>query len=177
MKRILAAALAATSFATPALAQTDAANFTGLRVEGLVGYDYIGLPGADNPDGLLYGVGVGYDFQAGSNIIFGVEADVTDSDAKVSLLGPDVVTDRDISVGGRVGVVAGRGLIYAKAAYTNARFEQNGFGSTELDGVRFGGGFEYALGTNAYLKAEYRYSNYEGGVDRNQALGGFGFRF
>ena len=36
---------------------------------------------------------------------------------------------------------------------------------------------EYALGTNAFVKTEYRYSNYESGFERHQVLGGFGFRF
>lgn len=177
MKRLLVAALAATSFATPALAQTDAAAFTGLRVEGLVGYDNVGLPGVNNPDGLLYGVGVGYDFAAGSNLIVGIEAEVTDSDAKLKVPGPDLVTDRDIAVGARIGVVAGPGLLYAKAAYTNARFEQKGFGGDNGDGFRLGAGAEYALGTRSFLKLEYRYSNYEGDVTRNQVVGGFGVRF
>jgi outer membrane immunogenic protein len=33
------------------------------------------------------------------------------------------------------------------------------------------------LGTNSFAKAEYRYSNYEQGVERHQVMGGFGFRF
>jgi outer membrane immunogenic protein len=45
------------------------------------------------------------------------------------------------------------------------------------DGLRLGAGIEFALGRGAYAKTEYRYSNYEGGVTRNQVITGLGFRF
>jgi len=38
-------------------------------------------------------------------------------------------------------------------------------------------GGEYGLTRNTFLKAEYRYSNYEQGFSRNQVVGGFGVRF
>jgi outer membrane immunogenic protein len=50
-------------------------------------------------------------------------------------------------------------------------------GNANADGIRAGAGLEYALGQNLFVKAEYRYSNYEAGVERNQVVGGFGFRF
>ena len=43
--------------------------------------------------------------------------------------------------------------------------------------MRVGAGIQYAIGRNAFVNAEYRYSNYEDGVSRNQVLGGFGVRF
>ena len=43
--------------------------------------------------------------------------------------------------------------------------------------LRVGAGVEQQLGTNLYAKAEYRYSNYEAGIERHQVLGGVGFRF
>lgn len=175
MKRFVAAAFAATAFATPAFAQTDANAFTGFRVEGLIGYDAVSVPGLKNPDGILYGIGAGYDFNAGG-VILGIEADITDSTAKVKLAGPDVVTDRDIYVGARAGAVLGSALLYAKAGYTNARLEQGAIHENG-DGVRLGVGAEYVLGGNMFLKTEYRYSNYEGDVSRHQVVGGFGLRF
>jgi outer membrane immunogenic protein len=36
---------------------------------------------------------------------------------------------------------------------------------------------EHALGSRAFVKAEYRYSNYEAGLSRNQVVGGIGLRF
>lgn len=170
----LAAAFAA-CLAAPAMAQ-DASAFTGFRIEGLVGYDNVGAPGFKNPDGVLYGIGAGYDHAIGS-LVIGVEADATDSTAKVKLVGPDIETDRDLYVGGRIGAVVGSGLLYAKAGYTNARVEVSGAGHQNFDGVRAGVGYEYALSAKSFIKVEYRYSNYEDGLSRNQGVAGFGFRF
>ena len=193
MRKYLLAALCAGTLATPAFAQ-DQGNLSGFRVEGLVGYDRPSIAD-ENADGVLYGMGVGYDFQSG-NTVFGIEAEATDSTgnervAGVALPGDElrVRAGRDLYIGGRAGaVVGGSTLIYAKAGYTNAQvrvdYEDGTAGTindftdrTNLDGVRAGAGAQFAIGTNAYLKTEYRYSNYEDGVDRHQVVGGFGFRF
>ena len=50
-------------------------------------------------------------------------------------------------------------------------------GSDNGGGWRVGAGAEFALSRNTFVKAEYRYSNYEGSLSRNQVVGGFGFRF
>ena len=46
-----------------------------------------------------------------------------------------------------------------------------------LDGYRLGLGLEQALGANSFAKADYRYSNYEQDVTKNELLAGFGIRF
>ena len=192
-KFAIAAALLAGTIATPALAQ-DNNNLGGFRIEGLVGYDRPSIED-ENADGIAYGVGVGYDFQSG-NAVFGVEAEAMDSNADQTVTGVDLPGDtlrvragRDLYVGGRVGFgVGGNSLIYAKAGYTNARVGvtyEDGTVSTvndiaargNLDGIRAGAGAQIGIGSNAYLKTEYRYSNYEAGVDRHQVVGGIGFRF
>jgi len=176
MKRILAAAVAAIALAAPAAAQ-QSAPFTGIRVEALGGYDAVNVPGLQNPDGFLYGLGIGYDVQTSNGLLLGVEADITDSTAKVKLPGPDLKAGRDIYVGGRIGTVVGDAVaLYAKAGYTNARISYAGEGANG-DGFRLGAGVEYALGQNMFVKGEYRYSNYEADLSRNQIVGGFGFRF
>lgn len=191
MRRFAYAALAATTIlaAAPASAQ-NSAPFTGARVEGIVGYDNVKR--GDSDDGVMYGVAAGYDMQM-RGMVVGIEAEAADSDIKQcsgaqTSLSPELCAKaaRDLYVGGRVGtVVGGRTLLYAKAGYTNARFkltDDNGtnrvtLGRTDLDGIRAGVGAEYAVGPNSYVKAEYRYSNYEDGFTRNQAVAGFGFRF
>ncbi|MBU3077244.1 outer membrane protein [Sphingomonas quercus] len=188
MRNLVLAAMFAATAAAPALAQDAAASFTGPRVEGIVGWDRVSNDGHD--DGVTYGVGAGYDMRFG-NLVAGVETELSDSNVKqcygVSVGGNGVCASmgRDIYVGGRVGTVLGdRTLLYAKAGYTNARASlavttPNGTtrAHENLDGVRVGAGAEYALTSNAYLKAEYRYSNYQDGFSRNQLVGGFGFRF
>lgn len=193
MRKYLLAALCAGTLATPAFAQ-DQGNLSGFRVEGLVGYDRPSVQD-ESADGVAYGVGVGYDFQSG-NAVFGLEAEATDSSANERVAGVVIPGDelrvragRDLYVGGRVGaVVGGRTLLYAKAGYTNARVRvdyEDGTAATvndftdrtNLDGIRAGAGAQFSIGSNAFLKTEYRYSNYQDGVDRHQVVGGFGFRF
>jgi outer membrane immunogenic protein len=193
-KFAFAAALLAGTIATPVFAQDNANNLGGFRVEGVVGYDHPSISG-EGADGITYGMGVGYDFQSG-NAIFGVEAEATESNADESTTGFAIPGDslrvsagRDLYVGGRAGFgIGGNSLIYAKAGYTNARVRvayDDGTAATaadfvdrtNLDGVRVGAGAQIGLGSNAYLKTEYRYSNYQDGVDRHQVVGGLGVRF
>ena len=196
MRKYLLAGLmagAAAISAAPASAQ-EAAPFSGVRVEGIVGYDTTDVEG-ENSDGIVYGAQVGYDVQAGG-IVLGVEGEASDSTVDECVSDVDLVGDelcaqagRDLYVGGRIGAaVTPNILIYGKAGYTNARvsldYEDGTTATTldfedgeNLDGVRVGGGVEFALGRNSYAKTEYRYSNYEQGFDRHQVVAGFGFRF
>lgn len=193
MRNTLFAALAAAAFATPAFAQ-GASNQSGFRIEGLVGYDHPRVSG-DHGDGVLYGLGVGYDVQAG-HMLVGIEGEASDSTADERVNGFAVAGDelrvragRDLYVGGRIGALVGANtLLYVKAGYTNARVRvdyDDGTAATvadftdrsNLDGIRAGVGAQFGIGSNAYIRTEYRYSNYENGVDRHQLVGGFGFRF
>ena len=185
----VAAALMLTS---PALAQGDT-SFSGARVEGVAGWDRP-KAGGEHQDGVAAGLGAGYDFRSGGSV-FGVEGEATASTAKDCTHNVVVTGDklcekarRDLYVGGRVGaVVAPKTLLYAKAGYSNARFSvdykdggtgaANSSSGSNLDGVRVGGGVEHELGTRSYVKAEYRYTNYEKGAERHQLLAGVGVRF
>jgi outer membrane immunogenic protein len=192
-KYIVAAVLAATA-ATPAFAQEVATPFSGVRVEGLAGYSTTDVEG-EGSDGITYGAGVGYDFQSGG-MVFGIEGEASDSTIDECVSDVVIAADelcveegRDLYVGGRIGGVVGtRTLLYVKGGYTNGRLKAvyedgtagtvNDFAQSEnLDGVRVGAGAEFGLGGNSYAKIEYRYSNYEQGFDKHQAVAGFGFRF
>jgi outer membrane immunogenic protein len=193
-KLIVVASLAAASIAAPAFAQDTGgrAPFTGFRVEGLAGWDRVQAQGG-HKDGVAYGVGAGFDFQAGRAVV-GIEGEAADASTRDCVNATVTAGDRlcadagrDLYVGGRVGALVGPAtLIYAKAGYTNARFRLNYTEPTglnnfrlheNLDGVRVGAGIEQAVGRNAFVKAEYRYSNYEKGFERHQVVAGFGFRF
>jgi outer membrane immunogenic protein len=221
MLKYVAAALVAGTALVPVAASAQDLPFSGPRVEAIVGYDSLrsgeaddGVDTNDNEgdetvDGVGYGVGLGYDFNLGG-VVIGAEAEISDSSGEqeatetidgVEYLGR-VETGRDLYVGARVGVpVTPNTLVYAKAGYTNAAVEA-GFESnndvfeedTTLDGWRVGAGVEQAIGSNAYAKVEYRYSNYNslriddeltGGepfevdvdLDRHQVMAGFGLRF
>jgi outer membrane immunogenic protein len=193
MRKLIIAALAASALATPALAQ-DGARFSGVRVEGIAGWDRNQISGGRS-DGIHYGAGLGYDFRAGGAVL-GIEGEAGDSTADECATGVTAAGDRlcaeagrDLYVGGRVGALVGPStLVYAKAGYANTRlrldYDANLAGTTgdftthgDYDGLRVGGGIEQAIGRNAFVKAEYRYSNYEQGYEKHQVVGGFGFRF
>ncbi|WP_116091048.1 outer membrane protein [Sphingomonas crusticola] len=183
MSKIIIAALLASAAAAPAFAQDTASGptFTGAHVEALGGWDRLQANNGHD-DGVLYGVGAGYDIQRGGAVI-GIEGEATDSTQKERVGALTEHASRDLYAGARVGVVVGgTNLLYAKAGYTNARYGVSGTGTDtfahgNLDGVRVGAGVEHALGSRAFVKAEYRYSNYEQGVTRNQVVGGIGLRF
>ncbi|MEG3182269.1 outer membrane protein [Sphingomonas sp. LT1P40] len=178
MKKLALAALTAlTLSATPVLAQ-ETADFSGPSATVITGYDVVDLntPGVKNPDGVIYGIGLGYDIQKGRTV-FGIEAEVADSLAKLKAGAATVAeTGRDLYIGGRIGVVTGQTLLYAKAGYTNARI-RSPFGTADADGIRAGVGAEVKLTDSIFGKAEYRYSNYEAGVERHQGVLGLGVRF
>lgn len=192
---LLGGAALAVAFSTaPAAAQ----DFAGPRVEVHAGWDRVGIDDTgfrldQREDDVTYGVGVGYDIALGERLVAGIEASFDLSETKfVEVAGNTRVeaeAKRDIEVAVRLGTRIGDNLLlYGKAGYTNARFKgativggTTGTTRTEfadnLDGLRVGAGAELALGSNAYAKAEYRYSDYESGVTRHQAIAGLGFRF
>jgi outer membrane immunogenic protein len=220
MRAFLLAAVAAAAVAAPAFAQDAPAidgPFTGPRVGAIVGYDRL-QPGStedsdirgddQSADGLVYGGDIGYDFQR-NNIVFGVEGEITGSTAKVNNNPVDpnsfgygrVKAGRDLYLGARVGaLLSPTTLLYAKGGYTNGRLDltRNDTQITtdrhfNLDGYRVGAGIEQSMGGKAYVKAEYRYSNYGDArlefpngantdnfsvdTDRHQVVVGAGIRF
>ena len=178
MRKIILAALAGTAAlaATPASAQ-DAVAFSGGHIEAITGYDHI----SDGDDGILYGIGGGYDFRTG-NVVLGIEGEVLESTAGDCVGTLCVDASRDFYIGGRVGVVAApRVLIYGKVGYSNARVDitdTNLDDHTNLDGIRAGAGVEWQFRNSPLsIRAEYRYTNYELGVERHQGTLGLAFRF
>ena len=195
MKKFLVAALLAGGIATPAIAQDEAAPNTGLRVEGIVGYDTADLDDGGEGDGVVYGGVVGYDFQVGK-FAAGVEAEYSDSDidscvSDIVVIGDQTCAEskRDLYIGGRLGVasLSSTSLLYVKAGYTNLKVgvdydapggDADDFSiNDELDGVRVGAGVQVGLSRQFYVKGEYRYSNYEQDFDKHQFVGGVGVRF
>jgi outer membrane immunogenic protein len=194
MKCLIGPALVAGAFAAPAFAQDEPPEpaaakerglFTGARIEALAGYD----------GSFVYGGAVGYDHELG-RVVLGAEAELSDSTEKkcfASAFAPGdrfcSMSARNISAGGRIGItVAPATLLYAKVGYANQRFTTDyragsppAFDSfrvsANFDGVRLGGGIEQRIGKNAYVKGEYRYSDYETGDFKHSGVVGFGFRF
>jgi outer membrane immunogenic protein len=168
MKTVIFAALAAAAISAPAFAQ-DAAPFTGPRAGVTLGYDKIG-----GDDGFAYGVSAGYDLAVAPRITFGPE--VSFSDSTVEEAGIDV--SRDLAASVRLGyVVTPRVLAFGKVGYADTRFEVAGT-NINYEGVRYGGGLEFAVAGNTYISAEYQRSEYEDGLGgRDAGIVGVGFRF
>lgn len=215
-KFVVATFLAGTAVATPALAQDVGPTFTGPRVEAILGYDHVGAGsdvdnnnGRDDQsiDGLLYGVGAGYDINLGSAVV-GVEGEYTDSTAKsdrydlTDQFGFGRVSQgRDLYIGARAGILASPNtLVYVKGGYTNTKLnvlagdtDETTDTAFKLDGWRIGGGVERAINQNTFAKLEYRYSKYDSAhidfmdgatssefdidTDRHQVVASVGWRF
>ena len=158
MKKIILAGAAALAFAsTPAFA-ADANDFSGGRIGVNVGYADEG-----DEDAFTFAVNAGYDFRLSEGARAGVTVEVGDSDE----------TGRDLYAGARVGgVVSNRALLYVHGGYTNLNA-----GGFNFEGIRAGVGAEYAVSDRVYLNAEYRYSDYDSGLDFHGAVVGVGFRF
>lgn len=183
----LLAASSLAAFTVPAAAQDDP-DFTGPRVEALVGYDST-RPGStvdiDNNDevdqsidDVTYGFGLGYDLDFGSAVI-GAEGEYMRSEAQTEYDTTGFTTfgvsnidaGRDLYLGARAGLkVTPRTLGYVKAGYTNAKMDVLTTDNTtdtetdlNLDGWRAGAGVEHKIGDTVYVKGEYRYSQYQEG--------------
>jgi outer membrane immunogenic protein len=178
---ILAAASTMTVIAAPAMAQAANTAPVGPRVEALVGYDSLKALG-DDDQGVVYGVGAGYDFAVGNSVSLGLDVEATDSTQKIGNDDVYVKSGRDLYAGARVSFgISDKANVYLKGGYTNARFKASDGDITaadNADGWRLGAGTQYNITGKAYVGGEYRYSSYEGGdLKRHQVALTVGTRF
>ena len=191
-----AAAVAVTIVAQPAAAN----SISGPRVEALLGWDNM-KGGILGRNGLLYGVGAGYDVALGDRFSLGADAEISSSTMKTDLgsynwdnvyrLEGTSKAGRDLYVGARVtGQVTERMALYARAGYADMKVKlepahaASPVPDTSLgkSGWRAGAGAQY-LFSKAYAGLEYRYTDYGGGgsllgkTTRNQIVGSVGYRF
>lgn len=174
----------------------NAEDFIGPRAEVLIGWDQLrfdlddfGEGGRAKPSGLGYGFAVGYDSFLSPEVIGGVEAAINFSGGDYAFgdetTGGSLHVRRDLSLSGRLGTpISPNALLYGKIGYSNFRTRLvetvEGLDSSQLknlDGILLGVGAEVAISPKTYIKSEYRYTNYEDGVVRNDVLTGIGVRF
>lgn len=169
MKTAIFAAIAAASFSVPAFAQ-DAAPFTGPRAGITMGFDKF-----QGDKGFSYGVTTGYDLAVTPRITVGPEVSFGDSTTDTT----GVDASRDLAASLRAGyVVTPQVLAFGKVGYANSRFDYAAGGHDTLEGVRYGGGLEYAVSPRTYISAEYQRTEYENNVGgRDAGVVGVGFRF
>ena len=193
MKKIISALVAGAAFA--AFATPASAEVSGGRIEAVVGWDHASVGLDDfgfnddiNSDGIVFGIGAGYDFGLSPTSSIGIDVEATESTADLDFTdgtdSAELAVGRDLYVGGRMTfAVSPSANVYVKAGYTNARvraeLEEGATVTSEsanADGIRAGLGAQFAIGTNAYIGGEYRYSNYEADFSRHQAVLTLGFR-
>jgi outer membrane immunogenic protein len=203
LRTLTLAALLAAASAVP----IAAADFSGFRAEiqggwdnPLVNYSVFGPDDIywgtyhKSHSGFMYGAEVGYDFPVSDTIIIGALVSVDGTTVKldathpgISAVAANVGVQWDIAA--RAGFkVADSTLLYASLGYANTmvRYYYSDILpplSPDLEQSRRYGGFlaaagiEQAFGEKFYGKLEYRYSNYQDGVTRNQIVAGAGIRF
>ena len=194
MNKFVSILVAGSAFA--ALASPAAAAVSGGRVEAVVGWDRgsvdfndFGFDASIDSDGVVFGLGVGYDFGVNATTSVGIDLEATESTADLDLTdgtdSAEIALGRDLYAGGRITfAVSPTTNLYVKAGYTNARIKATvtegtvvTSDSANADGLRGGVGAQFAIGGNAFIGGEYRYSNYEADITRHQAVATLGFRF
>jgi outer membrane immunogenic protein len=123
----------------------------------------------NNTEGFSYGGQVGYDFNAGNNLVLGVEAALTGrtghDDYVDQFNNPYTLkSGRTITATARVGTLLNPySLLYVRGGYANARFTiDDNFGrySQDRDGWTLGVGYEQAITRNVSARIEYNYSDF-----------------
>jgi outer membrane immunogenic protein len=177
--------VAAAQDAAPA---SPAAHFDGVRLEARLGYETPTV--SDDNDvykigsAVSYGGEAGFDLRVGNRVVVGPYA--TYEFSSVDLCdGADCLSeDGNLGAGLRLGVVAGRTLIYGKLGYARIRFTAtsgNVTASDSDDGIQGAIGVNFNLGRNFYGLAEVNYADYgrfEGiNLQRRHVAAGLGVRF
>ncbi|MBO9518315.1 MAG: porin family protein [Porphyrobacter sp.] len=190
--KLILAAAAAAAFVTPAYANP----VSGPRLEVVAGLDNANVDEGnfaagvdDSANGVVWGLGAGYDVAVGGKSAIGIDVEANESTAgwagKEDQTRWDIDLTRDLYAGARFTTqVMPNVALYAKVGYTNLGLKaRDKVGNTttivsdHADGVRGALGAQYLLDKNVYFGAEYRYSNYEGGLSRNNAVVTAGYRF
>ena len=186
---LLGVALATTAvIGSPAAAQTSESD-AGARFEFLTGFDRVSLDLGDlgiddsiHDDGVTFGAVLGYDFAMGKGMLAGIDLEASESTIhEGDSTSGSISVNRDFYAGGRLSFPVGaRSKLYVKAGYSNLRVKAELGSASEsdnLDGWRIGAGGQIIVAGQSYIGAEYRYSNYQSDVSRNQIVATLGTRF
>ena len=196
MKKYLAAVaafvcvpgVAAAQDAAPAAPASPASQFAGVRLEARLGYETPTVSEDNNVykigSAVSYGGEAGFDVRVGNNVVMGPYATYEFSSVELCDGGDCLSEDGNLGAGVRVGVVAGRTLIYGKLGYARIRFTASSgtfTGSESESGVQGAIGVNVNFGRNVYGLAEINYGDYGSfagiNLQRRHVAAGVGFRF
>lgn len=165
-----AADLGSYKYATaPTTTSIWAGPYMGINVGGVFDYNEVGGIASKTYDSIgasSFNVGLvgGYDFVL-NNFIIGGWAEGTLESGIAQITPYKINTEGNWATGGKIGYVVATNLaVYGKLGYTMEALEttlpahKNGL----LPGITYGGGIEYALSTNLFLRTEYRHNDYAG---------------
>jgi outer membrane immunogenic protein len=174
--------------AQDAASAAPAARFDGVRLEARLGYETPTV--SDDNDvfkigsAVSYGGEAGFDVRVGNRVVVGPYATYEFSSVDLCDGNDCVSEDGNLGVGLRLGVVAGRTLIYGKLGYARIRFtaSSGGVSDSESDGgVQGAIGVNLNFGRNFYGLAEINYADFgrfEGiNLQRRHVAMGVGVRF
>lgn len=111
----------------------------------------------DYDNGRALGGFLGYNFQRG-NLVYGAElayASVSDMVLGAPGLGGDDTVDNLLDLRARLGVAAGRALIYGAVGYSRAGTTVNGVDSVDLSGPSLGLGVDYMVSQRMFVGLDY----------------------
>lgn len=156
------AAIAAAALAIAPAAAQDNAGFTGARVEVGAGYDNITR--STDANDVVYVGAIGVDAPLGDKFTVGVEANANNVFERT----------RQIGAAARVGYAFDLNTLgYVKAGYANYQ----DVASRSLDGFTVGAGVEQKVSSRTFVKAEYRYSDFNRDTGSHAVFAGVGLRF
>ncbi len=197
MTKFLIIATAALAM-VPAMASAQDAGdtaFSGPFVGAQAGWGQRSIDNAavdQSRDGIEYGGFAGFDHRIGTNIVLGAEAGIGGGGKTLSQTIAGVGTTEldprwNWNVSGRAGFLASPDLLFygrvgygrerVRASFASATAAPSTSDSGWSDGAIYGGGVEYALSPRTSVRAEYRYSDFDGGYHPQAATVGVAFRF
>ncbi len=158
-------------------------TWTGGYFGGQVGYGWGKSEFEDlgrvKPDGFLGGFYAGYNFDTGSNVVLGVDGDITYNNLKDSASASDGFLEAGVesklrwsgAIRARLGVAADRFLPYVAGGVAFGDIKTSGYITDGVDtlsasqsktrtGWTVGGGFDYAATDNVIMRLEYRYTDF-----------------
>ncbi len=188
MKKIMLAAAAVLTVSAPAFAgdlpvrrstpyyapepARQLFNWSGFYVGGNAGYGWGSALGAD-PSGYLLGLQAGYNFFVASNVLAGIETDISITSIEGSNAGNTISLDYLGTVRGRLGMTMDRFYLYGTAglAYGRGDLENAGLSNKQTHvGWTAGLGVEALIAPNVTARLEYLYADL--GKETYQTAGG-----
>ena len=137
-----------------------------IKIPGLGAGSFNGIGG----EGIIGGALIGYDYRLNSNIVIGIQGDISGSNLETSVSVPGLGSlsarpDLLYSVSGRLGWLSSEDtLLYIIAGYTHADYNVSitpGPNFNEhYDGFHVGGGIETHITPRLTARIEYRYTNF-----------------